>query len=73
MTGNVSEWCTDWYGNYSNTPVTDPTGPELGDYRIIRGGSWFENNANSRGAYRDLANPLVKFSQTGFRCVSPGP
>ena len=39
MHGNVLEWCQDWYGGYAVGPFTDPQGPAIGAYRVLRGGS----------------------------------
>ena len=40
MSGNVHEWCSDWFGSYSSSAQTNPTGPTSGSYRVLRGGSW---------------------------------
>lgn len=52
LSGNVLEWCLDWYGNYSGGAVTDPSGPERGHYRMARGGSWRTDAHLGRSAAR---------------------
>ena len=43
MSGNVREWCQDWYGSYSSEAQTNPTGPASGSGRVTRGGGWYDN------------------------------
>jgi formylglycine-generating enzyme required for sulfatase activity len=71
MSGNAYEWCYDWFGPYSSTPSSDPTGPTSGTLRVIRGGGWFVNPGGSRTAYRDHSNyPGFRHSVYGFRCAA---
>ena len=52
MSGNVSEWCQDWFGNYSSEAQTNPTGPEMGSFRVYRGGCWQETGRDCRVSMR---------------------
>jgi formylglycine-generating enzyme required for sulfatase activity len=73
MHGNVREWCQDWFGDYPTSAVTDPTGPENGANRVLRGGGWIYVARGCRSAYRSRGRPGLRDRFTGFRLVfSPG-
>ena len=66
MSGNVMEWCWDFYGNYG-VDATDPVGPSMGEHRVLRGGAWNHEAPRLRSASRLLGGPGVRNEQIGFR------
>ena len=69
MSGNVFEWCWDWYGDYENGTQTDPVGAAAGDVRMLRGGCWNSNASFTRSASRINYPPDYSYNFVGFRLV----
>ena len=67
MHGNVWEWVQDWYGDYSKEPQHNPSGPETGSHRVVRGGSWIDDAGDCRSAFRNMNEPGDGNSSLGVR------
>jgi formylglycine-generating enzyme required for sulfatase activity len=85
MSGNVNEWCNDWYGDYPNETVKNPQGPATGNLKVIRGGNYnssslFSDNVECRTDYRgylipscyEVVWPGTEYERINYRCETVG-
>lgn len=67
MSGNVHEWCQDWYGGYTSDSQMNPTGPASGSNRVYRGGSWYFDEWFCRVSFRNAVTPTYRSYGIGLR------
>ena len=67
MSGNVHEWCQDWYGVYDSAAQIDPVGPNTGSTRVYRGGSWYFDEWFCRVSFRNSVSPSYTSYGIGLR------
>ena len=72
MSGNVREWCSDWYADYFSSAQTNPYN-NSGSYRVVRGGSWYDLAAGVRVADRSFHSLTYTSSHLGFRIARTAP
>ena len=76
MAGNVYEWVADWYSAsyYAVSPARNPTGPESGEYRVLRGGTWcYDGKCQLASTIREGYAPSNSWNSVGFRCAKSVP
>ncbi len=69
MSGNLWEWCFDWYGEYRVVDINNPKGPYNGNFRVLRGGSWINSRLFCMTVNRHDNLPENRSAYFGFRVV----
>ena len=69
MSGNVYEWCSSWYAPYVIESMYNPLGPDNGEDKVFRGGSWKYSDTYCRITYRPHTNPNGRYNNLGLRLV----